>query len=186
VRVLNKEGFRSIIASLTGLSDGATVWDLDPQPFVSPNDRAKVVLQLFSLTSLGVDEHRMAYGPPGYPANAMVTTEIGNRTLKITMRAEAFDATAEASEILDLIRTGVRADAVVAQLNAINIALVETGPATFVSYQVDERMVNAAIADFTFAGIAQQTSAIAIDGTPALGGYISTVNTNNAVPGTLT
>ena len=162
--VLDKDAFRTIIAGLTDLSDGAVVWTLDPQPFVSDQDRARVVLQLFSLTSLGVDEHRRAYGPAGYPSNAFVTTEIGNRTLRITMRAEAFDKSVEAAEILDRIKTGIRAERVRDQLDAIAIALVDTGPATYVSYQVDERVVNAAIADFTFAGIAQHVTTEIPDG----------------------
>lgn len=177
--VLDKAGFRAIIAGLTGLSDGATRWALDPQAFISDQDRACVELRVFSITSLGVDEHRRDFGPPGYPSSSYVITEIGNRTLHITIRAETYDKGVEAAEVLDQIRTRIRAEAVRDQLNAINLAFVEAQPATMVSYQVDERVVSAAIADFTFAGIAQYVS-------DPDAPYIETVNTDDIVPGTLT
>lgn len=179
MNVLNKDAFRAIIASLTGLSDGATVWELDPQPYIGDQDRAKVYLQLFSMEALGVDEHRRAFNPGGYPPGSFVTTEIGNRTLKITIRAEVFDRGQEASELIDLIRTGIRAEAVTAKLNAINLAYVWSEQATNLRTRVDTRMVNAAVADFTFAGIASQVS-------DRQGDYILTVNGNNQIPGTVT
>ncbi len=178
-RVLDREGLQAIVAGLTGLSPAATIWALDPEPMIGDQDRARVVMQLFSMESLGVDEHRPAFGPPGFPADNYVITELGNRTLRITMRAEVFDAEVEAAELLDAIRTGIRTEASTEALNAINLAFVESHPATYVRYIVDDRHVNAAIADFVFAGIAQLVSDPNAD-------YIETVNGNNVVPGTIT
>jgi hypothetical protein len=184
--VLDVVGFRALIASLTNLSDGATSWATDPQDFVSDTDRAKVSLDLFSMEALAVDEHRRCYDAPGQPANSFTTLEIGNRTLVVTIRAESFDSGAQAAELLDQIRTGIRAEAVTEQLNALLLAFVWAEKATRVQYKIDNRVVNCAIADFTFAGIAQQVSSVYIDGSGTTGGYISTVNTTNIVPGTLT
>ncbi len=184
--VLDVNGLRSIIAGLTELSDSATNWATDGDPFVGDMDRAKVTLDLFSMSALAVDEHRRAYGPPGYPADAFVTTEIGNRTLVITVMAETYDGGAQAAELVDRIRTGIRTEATTAKLNAINLAFVWAEQATRVKRVVDSRVVNVAIADFTFAGIAQQVSSVVRDGSGDVGGWIQTVNTTNQVPGTLT
>jgi hypothetical protein len=107
------------------------------------------------------------------------------------MRAEAFDAGAQAAELIDQVRSNLYSDDSNDALNAINLAYVEATAAVRVSYRVDERIVNAAIADFTFAGIAQHVSGIAIDGNapavhtgPTWIQYINDVN--NDIPGTLT
>jgi hypothetical protein len=188
--VLDKAGFAAVIAScLTSLSPAAVVWKNDPQPFIGDQNRARVVLDLFSMTGLAWDERRRVYNLPGYPPNSFVTVLLGNRTLIITIRAEAFDASVEAAEIIDQIRSKLYSDASNDALNAINIAYVDSIAAVRVSYQVDERVVNAAIADFTFAGVAQHVSGIAVDGNvpgPGTGPtWIQTVDGNNIVPGDL-
>ena len=179
--VLDRAGLQALVLSLLPGSPQPTavVWALDPEPFVSDQDRYRVVLQLFGLESLGVDEHRQAFGPPGYPVDNLVYTELGNRTLRITVRAEAFDASVEAAEILDIVRTGIRTEASTEALNALNLAFVESHGSTYVRYIVDDRHVSAAIADFVFAGIAQLVSNPNAD-------YIETVNGNDIVPGTIT
>jgi hypothetical protein len=189
-RVLDREKFREVIAGILnnacGLSRNATRWETDPRGMISDTDRADVSLEVFSMSALAVDEHRVVYNLPGQPANSLTTSEIGNRTIVITLRAEAFDKSVEASELIDAIRTGIRAETVTAQLNAINLAYVWSEQATRVRVTVDERVVNTAIADFTFAGIAQQVTSVVIDGSGAEGGWIQTVDGNNIVPGTLT
>jgi hypothetical protein len=188
--VLDKESFRQIIVSLSGLSDTAVIWDTDPRPFIGDQDRALVVLDLFSLRGEGWDETRSAYGPPGYPANAYVTTLYGNRTLVITIRVEEYDKSVEASEIIDSIRLGVHDVQVDLQFDGIRLAFSESSQSTRVKYIVDERVVNAAIADFMFLGAAQKVTSVIIDGTVGpnnRGAYITNVNdANNDIPGTLT
>lgn len=183
--VFDTEGFADIVACIlddtASLSPYAVIWDTDSDPFISDRDRARVVLDIFSISALAVDEHRRAFEPDGYPATSFVTQEIGNRTIVLTVRAEAFDKRVQAAELIDMIRTGIRAEKVTAQLNAINLAYVWSEQATRVKYKVDQRVVNAAVADFTFAGIAQQISSVEINE-----GWISTVDGNNIVPGTLT
>lgn len=184
VRVLNKEGLRSIIAGLTGLSDGATLWELDPQSYISDTDRARVTLEVIGMGAVGVDEHRrqLSDGTDGYPAGTFWTQELGNRHVRLTVKAEAFDAGVEACEFIDAVRTGIRADASTAALNAIALAFVWAEEATPLKLVINERRVNMAVADFTFAGIAQQVSNVI---PPGVGGdYIAVVNGNNVVPGT--
>jgi hypothetical protein len=187
--VLDKDGFSKIVADVTGLSENGVTWKTDPDPFIGDQDRARVVLDLFSMTGLGWEERRRRYNVPGYPANALVTILLGNRTLIITVRAEAFDKSVEAAELIDKLRSATLADDTIEDLNALNLAFVSASAATRVSYVVDERVVNAAIADFTFAGVAQHVAGIAVDDrVPARGTeptWIETVNDNNEIPGEL-
>ncbi len=184
--VLDTEGLRRIFVAVSDLSDSTTSWNTDGQNFTGDRDRARISLDLFSLQALAVDEHRRAYNLPGQPANSFTTTEIGNRTLVITVRAESYDGGAQAAELLDRIRTGIRAEVVRDALNEIGLAYVWSEQATRVQYVIDNRIVNCAVADFTFGGVAKQVSSVVVDGSGSVGGYISTVNTNNTVPGTLT
>ena len=185
--VLDKVGFRNILSTLAGqqgLTDFATGWGNDPQKMVSDVDRAKVSLLLTGLSAVGVDEHRRYLSPPGYPAGTFVVTEVGNRDVKIRVLVEAYDASVEASEITDAIRTGIRADAINQALNAINLALEWAGPTILLPTIYDNRVVSAATCEFTFGGVALQTSAVT---PPGVGGdYIATIDGNNIVPGTLT
>lgn len=181
MRVVDKEGLRTIIASLTDLSDYATSWDLDPERPVGDTDRAKVSLKLMSVHAIGVDEHRRVYNPPGYPAGSFVTTEIGNREIRVTVYAECYDATVEAAELLDQIRTRIRADAVTAQLNAINLALEWAEKTVMLPTVHDNRLVSAAACDFRFGAIASWVSSVT-----TAGDWIATVDGNNVIPGTLT
>lgn len=183
-RILDREGFRRIIVGLSGLHDGAVVWDLAPAPIIGDSDRALVTLEIFNISAVHVDEHRAYYftADGEEPNGAAEFFQVGNRHVVITMRAEAFDVEEEATEILDRIRTGVRADAITAQLDALNLAFVWAEPTMRFHKHVDTRVVNSAICDFTFAGIAQQITRVI---PPNAGGdYIQTVNTTNLVPGT--
>lgn len=163
--VLDTAGFASVIAKcLVSLSPNAIVWKTASDPFIGDQDRARITLDLFSLRGLGWEERRRVYALPGYPANAFVTVMLGNRTLIITARADVYDKDAQAAELLDQIRSRMIDDDIIEALNAINIAFVSSHPATRVDYVVDERVVNCAVADFTFAGVAQHVSGIAIDG----------------------
>lgn len=181
--VLDKDGLLAIIQSLTGLSPGACFWSLDPNPAVGDTDRAQVKLEVFNMEALGVDEHRrhVSDGTDGYPANTYWVQEIGNRHAVINIRAEAFDRSVEASEIIDRIRTLIRANTITDQLNAINLAYVWSEKALRVPNAADTRALNTATADFTFAGIANIVSEV-----QEQQGWIDTVNTNNTIPGTLT
>ena len=177
--VIDKEGLRKVIASLTDLSMNATRWDLDPEAFVSDQDRAAVILKVFRMGhGVDVDEHRPVFDAPGYPANQLVITEMGERRFTITVRAEAYDKSVEAAEILDSIRTRIRSEASTEALNALSIALITTHDAIAVAYKVDERVVNTAIADFEFSGVA---SFVSDTNAP----FILTVNGNNVVPGVI-
>jgi hypothetical protein len=182
-RVLDREGLRSIIAGVSGLRDGAVFWANDPNPTVGDMDRAQVTLELFSMGALGVDEHRRYFNPPDQPPNSYETIEIGNRELVVTIRVETFDGGVEAAEILDAIRTGIRAEAVTAQLDAIALALEWAEKSTRVRNVIDNRVVSTAVADFRFGGVARQVSQVL---TETQGGFIESIDVDNQVPGTLT
>jgi hypothetical protein len=180
--VVDKVGLRAIISSLTGLADGEIFWENDPNPFPGEQSRAQVKLKLFGLSTIGIDEHRNAFNPPGYPANSFVTTEIGNREVIISIRVEMYDLSAEAAELCDAIRTGMRAAAVRDRLNAINLALESTTPTKMLPTTYDNRVVSVATFDIQFGGIASQVSQVQAPNT----GWIQTVNGNNIVTGTFT
>lgn len=185
-RVLNREGLQAVIASLTDLAPDATFWSIDPRPYVSDENRAQVLLTLEHVDQLGIDEHRrhVSDGTDGYPAGTFVTQEIGNRDFVVNVRAEVYDRAVEAAELVDQVRTRIRAEFVRDQLNALAIALVDVGQTIMLPTTYDNRVVSVAAADFTFAGIAQWVNTIA----PNVGGdYIKEVNdAQNDVPGTFT
>jgi hypothetical protein len=181
--ILDKDGFLALIASLTSLSPGATFWALDPNPTVGDQDRAQVKLEVFNMSALGVDEHRrhVSDGTDGYPDQTWWVQEIGNRHIVINVRAEAFDRGVEASEIIERIRTLIRADSSTALLNGMRLAYVWSEKTVRLPTTYDQRVVNAATADFTFAGISNIVSEVVPQQ-----GWITTVNGNNIVPGTIT
>jgi hypothetical protein len=181
IRVVNKEAFQDVVRQLSGLSANAVYWENDGVPFVGDQDRAVISMTLKTLDAVAVDEHRRDLGPPGYPVTAFVTTEIGNREVFITLRAETFDKTVEAGELLDQIRTGIRAEGVRDQLNAISLAYEWSSKTIVMPTVVDQRIVSAAAADFRFGGIGQLVSSIQNNQ-----GWISTVNNTNTIPGTVT
>jgi hypothetical protein len=179
--VVNKPALQAIIASLTGLSAPATEWGLDPNAFVGDMDRANVQITIERIEALGVDEHRRVLGPPGYPATTFVTTEIGQREIHINLYAECYDYSVEAAELIDLVRTSIRADAVTAQLNAINLAFEWMSTTTPIRQVRNERALNAASADIRFGGINSVVS------TQDNTGWIDNINgPKNIVPGTFT
>lgn len=183
MNVLDKDGLLAIIQQVSDLPVGSVFWSLDPNPAVSDTARAQVKLEVFDMYALGVDEHRrhVSDGTDGYPLNTFWTQEIGNRHVVINVRAEAFDKSVEAAEIIDRIRTLIRADATTAQLDALRLAYVWSEKAHRLPTAYDQRVVNAATADFTFAGIANIVSDVQNNQ-----GWIDTVNTTNLIPGTLT
>jgi hypothetical protein len=181
--ILDKAGLLAVIAPLTGLDPSDVFWADDPHPSVSDSDRAQIKLTVFTMYALGVDEHRrhLSDGNDGYALNTFWVEELGNRHVVINVRAEVFDKNVEASELIDRIRTGVRAGAVTAQLDALRLAYVWSEKTVRVPNTADTRALNTATADFTFAGIARQVSEV-----DASGGWIQTVNGNNQIPGDFT
>jgi hypothetical protein len=161
--VLDRTGLQTLIASLASLDVSNVEWDPDPSAaMVSPESATRVTLTLFGLSALGVDEHRVAFSPGGYPANSMVTTEIGNRDIIVNIMVEAYDLAIEAAEVMDRIRTGIRADASTATLNGLNLALVWMTRTTRVRMTAEQRAVSVATADLKLAGIAQLVSSVQV------------------------
>src|ERR1035438_9216731 len=109
--VVDKVNLLAIIGGLTDKSPAATTWGLDPQTIVGDQDRAQISLQVFSIMPLGVDEHRrtLSDGTDGYPVGTWWVLEIGSREVIINVRVEAYDFSVEAAELVDQIRTRIRA-----------------------------------------------------------------------------
>ncbi len=159
--VLDRTGFLTLVATLAGLPTTDVVFAPDPEPaMVSPESQVRVTLTLFGLAALGVDEHRDAFNPGGYPDNTLVTTEIGNRDITINVMVEAYDLGIEAMEIIDSIRTGIRTAASTATLNSLRLAFVWATKTTRIRTVREQRETSVATADFMLAGIAQQVSAV--------------------------
>lgn len=186
--VVDKVGLLAILTGLTDLSPAAMQWGLDPTLIVGDQDRAKVELTIFSIIPVGVDEHRrvLSDGTDGYPANTWYVTEIGNREIIVNVLARTYDKSVEAAELVDQIRTRVRAEAVTARLDAIAIAFQWASNTVMQRTVEDNREVSVASADFKFGGIARWVSVI----DPTGAGWIATVNspnldghTNGPIPG---
>jgi hypothetical protein len=166
VQVLQKAAFVGILAPLSGLSPGSHIWSKDPIPFISPLDAAVVYLTVRSIKTRGIDDLR-----PDVTA--------GDRDLCVTIRAEAFNLSVEASEILNRILTGLQRPSTNLLLGNIGLSYMKNGGMAEISYQIDNRAVNAAIADVFFNGIINDFPGV----DPS--GNIATVNTNNIVPGVI-
>lgn len=175
--VLDRDGLQAIVADLAGLSLNAIVYgEVDPNPIIGRGDRARVSLDLSDFAGHGVDEHRqqLSDGTDGYPEGTFWIRELGERLLKITFKAEAFDKHLEAAEIIDRIRTGMQQYGMADRLNAIGLAFVWAGSAVRVPLRINERVVNCAMAEFEFAGVADKVSLVI---PPDVGGdYIETIN----------
>lgn len=183
--VLDRDAFKALVAQLADMPPGTVYWEIDPNAVVSDTVQAEIQLKLFMISALHVDEHRrhVSDGTDGYPAETFVIQEIGNREVKITMIAKTFNRGVEAMELIDKVRTRIRADKVVAQLNAMNLALEWIEKPQPVTTVYEQRAVSVAVCEFRFGGINQD-----VDTIPAGqgGDYIATVNGNNQVPGTFT
>jgi len=166
--VVNKDALGALIATLAQVNAADVTWDTSPDnAMISPTTAAKITLSIFGLVQQGIDEHRVAFNPGGYPANSLVTTEIGNREVTINMMVELYDKGLEASEMIDRIRTGIRSAKSTAALNAINLALETSTKTTRLPMTREQRAVSAATCDFMFGGIGQLVSDVV---TPADGG----------------
>lgn len=184
--VLDRDAFAALIAQLADMPPGTVYWEVDPNNMVSDTVQAEIQLTLFSLSALHVDEHRrhISDGTDGYPAGAFITQEIGNRELRIQLVAKTFNKGVEAAELLDKVRTAIRADTAVAQLNGMNLALEWIEKTQRLPTVYEQRAVSVASCEFKFGGINQIVAVIP----PNQGGdYIATVNAplNNAI-GTFT
>ena len=166
-----KIGLLPILAGLTGLRADSTTWLLDPDPYTSDADAALVRCKVRRIAPLGIDEHR-------YRADNTGTDETGNRDIVLTLRAECYDLSVEAGELLGRILTGLMFAATGDALEAIGLAYQKNSGITDLSHQVDNRVVNAASVDVWLNGVSNVSTPDA--------GQIASVDTTNQVPGTIT
>lgn len=164
----------AILQPLTGLTSFSVRWAHDPDPVVSDTDHASVSFLLSSSGAVGVDEHRYEYDSG---TNTLTISECGNRTVTVKATAEAYDANAEASDILESIRTGIRSQSVTDALDAIGLSLQVARPIVDLPTFYDNRVVSAAVLELQFN--ARAVSSVA---QPPGQGWISTVNGDNSIP----
>lgn len=185
VPVVNKPGFLALIDSLTGLQPGATVWVNDPRPMIGDVNFAQVTLEMFSSTALGIDEHRRESSTdPVSGAPTMTSDDLGNRDIMITVKAYTYVYEAEATEILESIRAGLRLETSVAAMDVINLALVWAGTITRIPTVADNRALSSAALDIKIAGVSHIQ-------TITTSGWITSIgpdpsSPNPTIPGTLT
>lgn len=167
--VVFKTALLGILQPLTHLQTCSVVWELDPDPMVSPSDAAIVKIRMRRIKAVGVDEHR--YGDD-------YTLECGQREVMLTFRAEAYDYEVEASEILNRIIGGLWWVATGQALNAIGLAYQKAEGTADFAYTADTRVVNVATCDIRFNGCSNFFNEAI--------GTIASVDGNNIIPGTLT
>lgn len=174
--VVNKSGLQIIILGLSGLTQSTSViWGLDPTPFISDVDRAMIYMKVRQFQPEGNDDTRYSLS-----GTTFTTEQCGQRVTVLTMRAEVYDQSLEASDLLETVRVGLRLPTTIVALNAINLAYVRCGPTQDVNYEIDNRVVNAATMEVWLNGI------VDISSTQNNEGWIETVNSNNKIPGTIT
>lgn len=178
MKVVDKAALLAIIAPLTGLSSPTSVlWANDPQPMISDIDQAKVTIKLTSIGANGIDEARYTFtdnselSPPA--PSLFETSEVGQRDVVLSLRAEVFEAGAEAVEILDAVRTGLRKQSTADALNGILLAVQTMEPTVDLPTTYDNRVVSVASMDVKLAGLAQSSE------TEVGFGWIDTVNTDD-------
>jgi hypothetical protein len=169
--VLNKPGLLSLVQQLSGLSAPSVVWEYDPQPFVSPNDNAIMTVRLRSMAPRGIDDQNFSTNP----ANTFSqVASVGQRDLILTVKVKAYNYEAEAIEILDMVRSGLRWQSSIDQLNALNLGLQTVGNAVDLPTVEDNRSTSVATMDINLAGLA-----LYVANTQVGTGWIDTVDGSN-------
>jgi hypothetical protein len=180
--VLDTRGFIALIQSLTGVQN--VVFSHDRTPQIGDIDRAQIVLTYKSMVARHVDEHRPVWNDPAYPPGTSYVLEIGNRDVIVSVRAEVYDGGAEAIELIEAIRIGIRSAAATETLNGMLLAFQGMSPAVDRHFIAETREVCAAVADIRLGGISRVKTGIILPGQG--GDYIAEILPNNIIPGTLT
>jgi hypothetical protein len=180
--VLDTRGFIALIKSLTGIQN--VVFSHDPTPQIGDIDRAQIVLTYKSVVARHVDEHRPVWSDPAYPVGTSYVLEIGNRDVIVSVRAEVYDGGAEAIELIEAIRIGIRSAASTESLNEMMLAFQWMSPAVDRQFKAETREVCAAVADIRLSGISMVKTGIILPGQG--GDYIAEILPNNTITGTFT
>lgn len=182
--LLNKAGLLGVLKQISGLGAYSVAWGLDPDPTVSDTDMASIRVKVRQYQPNGTDEHRYSYSD-----GTFTTEEIGQRIILLTLRAEAYNISVEAHEYLEIVRASLNYLSTADTLNSYNLSFAKAAPTVDVSYDVDNRAVNAATMDIWLNGVLDNSSSLKDNEqyrrlTQTT--WIQTVNGNNKIPGTFT
>jgi hypothetical protein len=181
--IVDKVSLLALILKISGLA-GGVVWIDDPLPTASGALQAQIKLKLSSFAGNGVDETRFTYtaGSPG----TLDTTQVGNRNIVLSVRAECYRRSAEAGELLDRIRTRLKRNSSLQTLLGLNLAIQTMAPTAYLPTTYDNRVLSVASMDVMLGGV--QIDDISNDTDPSGEGetWIDTVDGDNQIPGTIT
>lgn len=168
--VVNKAALLAIIQPLTGLSVAAVYYDLDSEPTFNGGDAAQVTLRVKVSAPVG-DDTRL-FDLDG--SNTMTVRVVGQRVVRLTLKASVMARDIEASEILDNVRASLMLPSVNDALQALGLGFQMCTATTDVSMVVDDRMENVAIMDILF-NAAKVLDAVPVDPAAGVGaGWVQT------------
>jgi hypothetical protein len=133
-------------------------WADKQREFIHPAVGKSLILRVSSIAGVGGDERRyenITITPEDADPYTMVReTIVGHRRFVVEVRVESHDHTENESRwcwsMTERIRTRLRRQRSLDALQAVNVAMLDIGPATDVSLTYDKRRVNAAVLDVSF------------------------------------
>lgn len=153
-----QEAIRAQIKTCLGITvDTDCVWTKTAKGGTWKNS-PRCLLSVRGLTPLGWDENRTAYD---VGTDKLVATRVGNRLFTILVRVEVDNQTpgADAYTLQSRLHTRLQRPTVLAALRAVNVALVNLGPAVDAEYRVDGRDVSAWAQEIRFSTVEQEVDA---------------------------
>jgi hypothetical protein len=151
--VVDKDLIKAVVQQLSGITN--VWWSHDPQWIAGDIDRAQIVLKLRCVRETSIDNKIMVTDDPAYPPGTSYDLTVGDREIKVEIKATVYDGGAEAIELIDAIRTGFRQQDVRDLLDGSN--LTYTGMSTVFDRHLEQedREVCMAAAEMSFNGVAE-------------------------------
>jgi hypothetical protein len=166
----------ALVQQLTGMT---TIWDGDPEPFVTAQDQCNafgeppigfITLDMTSSITQGVDDEEDAFNPT---TGANTHTQTGWRVVTIQARLASYNEV-PAFDVAELLRTRMRRQDTCIQLSAMGLAFQGTGACVDFDKSADGRPIFYSTVDLMFTRIVQEV----IDSpAPNDGGWIGSVTT---------
>lgn len=168
--VIDKTDLLNLLQGWTGLTPLASatgtgyvaglnmVWAKDPQFQTNADDAALVTLSLRSIKSNGIDDRVQSFNNTGNPSTSTLQlTQTGQRDVILGIKVEMYDASAEATELLDTLRTRFMSEDGSLSLTAIGIAYQGCEAAVDLPTSYDNRVVSVAQMDVRLSGLNSYT-----------------------------
>jgi hypothetical protein len=133
-------------------------WEEGAKQVIHPDVGAELSLKVTAVSNVGLDELR--YRNEG--ESELIETVVGTRNFTLQARVSSHfhgpsvdewmvnELTGWCWTITERLRTSIRRSRNRAALEALNVALVNIGPAVDASFKFEKRRVNAAVCDFFF------------------------------------